>query len=557
MLENDFGQIAVVLLVAAGVGGLAQLLRQPLIIAYIAVGLIVGPTWLGIVTATEQVELLAHVGIAVLLFLVGLKLDLHLIRTTGPVALVTGLGQVLFTSVVGFGITWALGYDVVTAIYVAVALTFSSTIIIVKLLSDKRELDELHGRIAVGFLIVQDIVVVLAMIVITTVGVGAEQGIGAPLLRTALSGVGLLAGIALLARFVLPRMLDRMARSSELIVLFGLAWAVGVGALAEWVGLSLEVGAFLAGISLASTSYREAIGARLVSLRDVLILFFFIDLGATMEFGEATAQIGPALVLSAFVLVGNPVIVMVIMGVMGYRKRVSFLSGLAVAQISEFSLILMALALSVGHVTGRAVSLVTVVGIVTIGLSTYLILYSKQIYARIAPLLSVFERRHPAHDEPARDGRGYEAVVIGGGRFGGALLANLGEHRERVLVVDHDPRVLQSWRDRGAETLYGDITEPELASALPLSQARAVVCTVPDLSVNLTLLDTLRRHDFHGRIAVTALGQDDAEVLAAHEGVTVLRPFAAAADLTLPRIFGRDIDRGPASDAGPDAEERD
>jgi Kef-type K+ transport system membrane component KefB len=538
MFDSDFGQIAAILLIAAAVGGLARLLRQPLIIAYIAVGILVGPSALGLVTATEQVALLAEVGIAVLLFLVGLKLDLHLIRTTGPVALLTGLGQVLFTSVLGFGITYALGYDVVTAIYVAVALTFSSTIIIVKLLSDKRELDELHGRIAVGFLIVQDIVVVLAMIVITTVGVGTREGIGGELAATAIGTVALLVGIALLARFVLPGLLDRMAGSSELVVLFGLAWAVGVAALSAWLGLSMEVGAFLAGVSLASTSYREALGARLVSLRDILILFFFIDLGSTMEFGEATAQLGPAMLLSAFVLIGNPIIVMVIMGLMGYRKRTSFLSGLAVAQISEFSLILMALALTVGHVGSEALSLVTVVGVITIGLSTYLILYSKQIYARIAPALSVFERSVPTRGtDGAGGGEPYDAVVIGGGRFGRALVGALQDGR-RLLVVDQDPHVLGEWRNRGYETLYGDISEPELALSLPLGEARAVVCTVPELSVNLTLLDTLRRHGFGGTIALTALGEHEAGVLEDEEGVTVLRPFAAAADHSQPAVFG-------------------
>ncbi|MBO1750532.1 cation:proton antiporter [Actinotalea sp. BY-33] len=552
MLESDFGQIAAILIIAAAAGALAQMLRQPLVVAYIAVGILVGPAALGLITATEQVALLAKVGIAVLLFLVGLKLDLHLIRTTGPVALVTGLGQVVFTSVIGFGITWALGYDVVTAVYVAVALTFSSTIIIVKLLSDKRELDELHGRIAVGFLIVQDVVVVLAMIVITAIGVGTDQDVGTEVAWTALRGAAFLVGIALLARYVLPRLLDRLASSGELIVLFGLVWAVAVAAASDAIGLSMEVGAFLAGVSLASTSYREALGARLVSLRDVLILFFFIDLGSTMEFAEARAQVVPALLLSAFVLIGNPVIVMVIMGVMGYRKRVSFLAGLAVAQISEFSLILAALAMSVGHIGSEALSLVTMVGVITIGLSTYLILYSKEIYARIAPALSVFERASP-HRGVEDDGEGepYDAVVIGGGRFGGAVVDGLRTAGGRVLVVDLDPHVLAGLREAGVETLYGDITEPELTLALPLHETHAVVCTVPELSVNLTLLDSLRRLEFRGVVALTALGSHESMVLEAEPGVTVLRPFAEAADQVLPRL-SRERGRGSGGDGGLD-----
>lgn len=540
MLDSDFAQIALILLVAAAVGGLAQLLRQPLIVAYIAVGVLVGPA-LGLVTATEQVSLLAEVGIAVLLFLVGLKLDLHLIRTTGPVALVTGLAQVVFTSVVGFGIALALGFDTVSSLYIAVALTFSSTIIIVKLLSDKRELDELHGRIAVGFLIVQDIVVIVAMIVITAIGDrGAAEGtVLVDMAFTAARGVVFVLAIAVLARFVLTRVLDRMAASPELLVLFGVAWAVAVAAVSDGLGLSMEVGAFLAGVSLASTAYREALGARLVSLRDILILFFFIDLAATMEFSDALDQVGPALLLSLFVLVGNPLIVMVVMGLMGYRKKVSFLSGLAVAQISEFSLILTALGLSLGHIESPVLGLVTVVGIVTIALSTYLILYSKQIYEWLAPALSVFERATPSKgDEPEAGGDPYDVVIVGAGRFGGALVEQFHTRGDRLLLVEHDPHLLSVWRERGVDTLYGDVTEPELAGALPLGEVHVVVCTVPELTVNLVLLDAVRAYGYTGLVALTAHTAHDAEALRDRPGVLVLRPLHEAAGQVLPRLGG-------------------
>jgi Kef-type K+ transport system membrane component KefB len=513
------------------------LLRQPLLVAYIAVGILVGPSVLGLVTATEQVELLAQVGIAILLFLVGLKLDLHLIRTTGPVALVTGLAQVVFTSVVGYGIALALGFDTVPALYIAVALTFSSTIIIVKLLSDKRELDELHGRIAVGFLIVQDLVVILAMIVITAVGESGDGAVGGEIVAAAVRGLAFVVAVALISRLVLPRVLGRFAASPELMVLSGVAWAVTVAAASDGLGLSMEVGAFLAGVALASTPYREALGARLVTLRDILILFFFIELGAALEFRDALDQLGPALIFSAFVLIGNPIIVMIVMGLMGYRKRVGFLSGLAVAQISEFSLILVALGLTYGHIESPVLGLVTVVGIVTIGLSTYLILYSKQIFDRISPLLSVFERRRPSRGEGQdQGGEPYDVIVVGGGRFGGAVLQGLRQREARVFLLDFDPHVLGHWAGHGIETLYGDVSEPEIAAALPLHEARAVVCTLPDRSANLVLLDSLRRNGFDGTIALTAHDERDAAVLEAQEGVTVLRPFGEAASFTLDRL---------------------
>jgi Kef-type K+ transport system membrane component KefB len=387
MLESPFVQMAAVLVVAAVIGGFALSLRQPLIVAFIAVGVLVGPASLGWVTAGTELELLASLGIAVLLFLVGLKLDPQLIRTTGPVALAAGLGQVAFTSLVGFLIGLGLGLDVLSAVYVAVALTFSSTIIIVKLLSDKRELDDLHGRIAVGFLIVQDIVVVIALIVITALGdVGGDE-VGNRLILTLFRGIGFLAVLLGLMKWVLPSLVGRVARNKELLVLFGVAWAVGLAAVGEVLGFSVEVGAFLAGFSLASTPYREAIASRLVSLRDFLLLFFFIDLGAKLELDLIGGQVGDAIVLSLFVLIGNPIIVMLIMGIMRYRSRTSFLAGLTVAQISEFSLILAALGVRVGHIDDSVLGLVTLVGLITIGLSTYLILYSHPLYERLSPIL--------------------------------------------------------------------------------------------------------------------------------------------------------------------------
>jgi Kef-type K+ transport system membrane component KefB len=325
--ENLFVQVAAALTVAVVLGLIATLLKQPLIVAFIATGILVGPEVLGIIEAPNEIALLAKIGISILLFVVGLKLDVREIRMVGPVALATGLGQVVFTSVFGFVIALALGFDVVPALYIAVALTFSSTIIIVKLLSDKRELDHLHGRIAIGFLIVQDIAVVLAMIALTAFDVSEGSNPMSEVVGVLVRGGALVIGLGAVMRWVLPPVVHRMAHSAELLVLFAIAWAVALAAVTDLLGFSEEVGAFLAGMSLASTPYREAIGGRLTSLRDFLLLFFFIDIGTTLEVGLASSQLVAATLLSLFVLIGNPIIVMVIMGLMRYPKRVSFLAG--------------------------------------------------------------------------------------------------------------------------------------------------------------------------------------------------------------------------------------
>ncbi|WP_138440651.1 MULTISPECIES: cation:proton antiporter family protein [Marinobacter] len=532
MLENVFTQIGIILGLAVIGGGLAQMLRQPLIVAFIAVGIVLGPSATGMVAHSSEVELFARLGIALLLFIVGLKLDLHIIRTVGPVALASGLGQVVFTSVIGYLIAIMLGMSPVTALYVAVALTFSSTIIIVKLLTDKREVDSLHGRIAVGFLIVQDIVVVLVMIGLTAFG-QADAGVhlGWEAAKVLIKGALMLTVVALLMRYVLPGLLHRLAHSQELLMLFAIAWAVLGAVTGEVLDFSKEVGAFLAGVSIASTPYREQVAARLASLRDFLLLFFFIELGSTLDLSTLGAQVGAAIALSAFVLIGNPLIVLVIMGLMGYRRRTGFLAGLTVAQISEFSLILAALGLSLGHITQETLGLITLVGLITISASTYMILYSHQLYERLAPYLAVFERRvtHRELDALTDIQDEIDVVLVGLGRYGAALAANLRDSGCRLQAVDFDPAVVRTHDQEGYPVKYGDAEDPEFIASLPLKHTRWVVSTVRDQAINKMLLHGLRQSNYNGAIAIATSSQRHARELS-EEGVDlVLIPYADAA----------------------------
>ncbi|HSH43024.1 MAG TPA: cation:proton antiporter family protein [Arenicellales bacterium] len=540
MIENVFLQIAAVLGVAAVAGGIAMLLRQPLIVAFIAVGILLGPAGLGWVEESGEIELFARLGIALLLFVVGLKLDLHVIRTVGPVALASGLGQVAFTSIVGFLIAIALGMSSTAAVYVAVALTFSSTIIIVKLLSDKREVDTLHGRIAVGFLIVQDIVVVLVMIGLTAAGqAGGGLGLGLEVLLVVAKGTLLLAAVAVLMRYVLPRLLDRLAHSPELLMLFSIALAVLGASVGDALGFSKEVGAFLAGVAIASTPYRELVAARLVSLRDFLLLFFFIELGAGLDMGTLGSQIDKAAVFSVFVLVGNPLIVMIIMGYMGYRRRTGFLAGLTVAQISEFSLILAALGLSLGHLDRNTVGLITLVGLVTISASTYMILYSHALYARLAPYLKIFERR-VAYREIGRstgDEDNVDILLFGLGRFGAEIAGNLRERGCRILAVDIDPEKVKLFARDGYQARYGDAEDPEFLASLPLDKVSWVVSTVRDRMLDKALLRALRHQGYQGQVAAASSSRFEAKVLESEGVDMVLIPYSDAAREAADRLY--------------------
>jgi Kef-type K+ transport system membrane component KefB/Trk K+ transport system NAD-binding subunit len=540
---TPFAEVAGVLAVAAVVAAAGLKLRQPLIISFLFAGILVGPAVIGLVKDVHQIELLASIGISLLLFVVGLKLDVGMIRTVGPVALATGLGQVAFTSLIGFFIALGFGMGVVTAVYVAVALTFSSTIIIVKLLSDKKEIDSLHGRIAVGFLIVQDIVAILALIGLTAFGGGHdEHGFLTQSLWVLGKGFLMLGAIVALMKWALPRVLNYVARLPELLVLFAITWAVVLSSTAEVLGFSKEVGAFLAGISLASTQQRDAIGARLVVLRDFLLLFFFINLGAQLDLSALGAELGKASVFSLFVLVGNPLIVLAIMGLMGYRKRTGFMSGLAVAQISEFSLILAALGQSLGHIDMAAMSLITLVGLVTIFASTYMILYSGPLYAKLSGILSVFERSNPHREtqagERAAETDGQLLILMGLGNYGSAIASRLKQHGWQVLAVDFDPQALRRAREMGLPVLYGDVGDPEMLAQLSLDKARWVLCAVRDYDINVTLFNLLRETGFDGRIALTAADRAQAEAYRRLGAHLVLQPFVDAAEQAVEVVTG-------------------
>ncbi len=541
-VEGVYSEFALLLGVSALAGAIAVRLRQPLIVAYMLVGILAGPAAFGLVQAHDQIDLLAQIGITVLLFLVGLKLDLQYVRHIGPVALATGLGQLAFTILFGFLIVLGLGKDWLTALYVAVALTFSSTIIIVKLLTDKRELDSLHGRIAIGFLIVQDIAVVVAMMAVSAMRAadgegGAAWEVGLSILLRIIAAAAL---IYLLMRYILPWLVERMAKSAELLLIFAIAWGTAFAALGEWIGFSKEAGAFLAGFTLASSGYREAVSAKLANIRDFLLLFFFLDLGAKLDFSVLGEEVWPAVALSLFVLIGNPLIVMAIMGYMGYRKRTGFLAGLTVAQISEFSIIFVAMGIGLGHIGVEALGLTTLVGLITITLSTYMILNSQALYSGLERWLKPFERRRPfrevAVEQQPVPAHRPDVIVFGLGRYGSRLAARLHDAGLEVMGVDFDPEVARSVRRRGIPVRFGDGGDEHFLESLPLHTASWVVCTLPRLDENITLVDALPRQGFRNRIAVVARDDREAEELGRAGATRVFYPFRDAADFAAREI---------------------
>jgi len=548
---TPFYELTALLMMATAIGFISLQLRQPMIVSFIVVGMLAGPAFLGIVQSYEHIELLAELGVAVLLFLVGLKLDIHLVKTMGLVALATGLGQVIFTAIIGFFIAIAIGMNTITALYVAVALTFSSTIIIVKLLTDKREVDSLHGRIAIGFLIVQDLIVVLAMIMLSAFGVGAQGGaesnVAIHIASVLLYSAVMLLLIGLFIQYIATPLVSRIAHSPELLVIFAITWAALLATLGSYFGFSRELGGLLAGISLASTPFRDAIAARLASLRDFLLLFFFITLGAQLNLNQLGEQIIPAIIFSLFVLIGNPLIVLCIMGTMGYRKRTGFFAGLTVAQISEFSLILMAMGLKLGHVTNDSLGLVTLVGLITIALSVYMITYSQTLYQWLEPVLGIFERQIPYQEEPGYKqqlaSKHYDIMLFGLGRYGKAISEQFAQEHVNILAIDFDPEEVQRWQAQGLNAMYGDACDIEFITTLPLAQVKWVICAIPEHALGLThqdprrvLIEGLKQHHFTGKIAVSTQKTHEIEILRNLGADLVFLPFSDAANRAVEKI---------------------
>lgn len=504
-LHSLFEEMALLLLAAVMAGVLAVRLRQPLIIAFIIVGIIAGPVGLNIIRSTDQLRLLAEMGLALLLFVVGLKLDPQLIRRMGTVSLATGLGQMVFTGLVGFAVARGFGMSLMSATYIAAAIVFSSTILIVKLLSDKRDTDSLYGRISIGFLIVEDIVVVLAMIVLSSFTGRSNASPAMLVLIILLKGGGLFLGVWFLSKYIFPRFLPSVSRSTELLVLFGITWAIALAAISELMGFNKEVGAFIAGLSLASTMYRDLLSTKLSSLRDFLLLFFFLELGSHLNLQSVGTQIGAALVLSLLVLLGKPFIVMVILGRMGYRRRTAFMAGLTVAQISEFSLLLVAIGASAGHIGSDELGLVTLVLMITMGVDVHLIIHAQTLYGWVGKYLRIFERKDPyREDDNTRSLSNIEdnsVILIGLGRYGSKIFGQMIGRGRKTVGVDFDPEAVKAWKAKGEDVVFGDAEDPDFAHSLPLSNARWVVSSIRDNHLNNGIITALRNEGYKGLFA--------------------------------------------------------
>ena len=530
-----FVELSVIIVIAMLVSLLMRALKQPLIVGYIFTGILVGPYFLNLIQNGDVIELFSKIGITILLFIVGLNLSPNVIREVGKVSFLTGIGQVLFTAIIGFFIASALGIDRVAAMYVAIALTFSSTIIILKLLSDKGDLNKLYGKIAIGFLLVQDIVATVILL-FTSSFAGGEGSMLFIALMTMIKGSLLILAMVAVSQYILPRISKYIAASQELLFLFSLSWGLGIATLFSLLGFSVEIGALVAGVALSMTPYAFEVASRMRPLRDFFILLFFILLGSHMVFENIFALIIPAILLSVFVLIGNPIIVVILMNVLGYSKRTGYQAGLTVAQISEFSLILATLGFEFGHISREILSLITFVGLITIAGSTYLILYSDEIYPYVEKFLSFLEIYKNGNKR--NKNKSYNSILFGYQRVGQDFIEALNRLDLAYIVIDFNPESIKKLEEEGIPFKYGDAKDPEFLSELDFKNLRYMVSTIPEFETNLMLVRRIRTKNKRAIMILISHDREEAMALYAEGASYVIMPHYLGAQYAV-RLIGR------------------
>lgn len=507
-MHDVFTELSLIIAIGAAVSLGMRLLKQPLIIGHILTGIVVGPLVLGIVGSAETIEVFSKIGIALLLFIIGLGLNPKVIKEVGKVAAIAGGLQIFFTAAFGWVAATVLGFSKTESVILAIALSFSSTIIILKLLSDKKEQTRLYGKVTIGILLVQDVVATLVLLFVTAQSgkTGFSPG---EMLFLAGKGVALAVPLFYIGNKILPKMHNLIAGSQEFLFLFALGWGFGVAALFQAAGFTIEIGALLAGVCLASLPYTQEISSRLRPLRDFFVVVFFINLGAQLSFGNALVVM-PAVAVSVIIVVLiKPLIVMMSMGLLGYTKRTSFKAAVTLAQISEFSLVLGTIALTSGKVSKDFMSILTLTALITIAISTYLIMYSDRLYATIEKHLSLFERAKTQYEQK-ESRHHYELVLFGYQRGGHEFVKVFKSLKKRFVVVDYDPDMIDKLEHEQIDYIYGDATDVELLEEVGLDKSKMIVSTITDHETNKFLVSLIGKVNSHAVIITHADTVDQA-----------------------------------------------
>ena len=519
--------IALCIIAAWTLGVAAQHFRQPVILAYLVGGFILGPAGFGWIQGQETVETISELGLIFLLFMIGLEIDLKKIISAGRSILVTAVSQILGGCILGVLFFRLIGFPMGggkwDALYLGVAAALSSTVIIVKVLYDKRELDTLPGRVTLGVLVLQDLFAILFLAVQPSLD-HLQWGT----LLFSFARAGLLVAAALAAsRYLLPHLFRSVARLPELVLVGAIAWCFLVAELAARLQLSREMGALIAGVSLSTFPYALDVTAKVTSLRDFFVTLFFVGLGMTIPV-PGIALVGLAIVFALFTVASRLATTFTPLYFLKQGLRASLLPAINISQVSEFSLVVMALGLRKGHITPETKGLVSFAFVLLAVLSTFAMTKSDPLIRFLIPSLKGFGLKDLDDAMPAGNeggpGHGARILILGFFRTASSLVEELSRCKQKLLsevaVVDFNPHVHAELRHRGIKVIYGDISQRETLMHVGVGSAEILVCTIPDSllkgTTNVKLVRQLRDMNPKAKIITTAdILQDVQELYAA------------------------------------------
>lgn len=484
MEQSIFLQLSAVMVFAAIASLIARAFRQPMVIAYIATGFLAGPSVFNIIHDHEAFESFSEIGITLLLFIIGLGLNVAVIKSTGKPAFLVFLSIIFGVCGLGFGASQIFNLTLAESLIMATALLFSSTIIVVKSLSDKKEQSRLYGQLAIGVLLVEDIFATIALLFVSATASSAGAA-GGDFIALIAKGVLLGSILAFVGVYIMPKLAKLFAANQELLYIFALGWAFGVASIFYISGFSIEVGALFAGVALAHLPYVQSIATRLKPLRDFFIVLFFIGLGESLLVKDLTSSIIPALVFSSLVLIMKPLLTMITLGALGYTKQTSFKAAVHLSQISEFSIVLIVLAVNTGLVGNRLITIATLTALITIAVSAYLMKYDDRLYHHFHKQLSIFERTK-TKNEMSSIGH-YPLVLLGYKQGGYSFVQTFRSMKKKYVVIDYNPDVIENLEHQHINHIYGDATDLELLDEIGVHKSELVISTINDASTNRML----------------------------------------------------------------------
>lgn len=529
-MQSIFFEISIVLIVGTLFAALAKFLRQPLIPAYIIAGVVLGPPLLHIIRSGELLSALSTFGIAFLLFLVGIELDLRKFLKTSRVAVIVGVVQMVFTMSIGYVLSRWMGFEFMSALFLAIALGFSSTIVVMKLLGERKELDTLYGQIVIGIMLTQDFVAVVFLLFFN-IAAGEAIDIASEVFFTIVKGVFLFSIALVTSRYLLVHVFRYFARTPELLFLGAICWCLIFTMLASILGFSIEVGSLLAGVSLSFLPYHIEIASRVKSLRDFFLPIFFATLGAQLVFSGDIAIAVPTIVFSALVLVGSPIVVLLLLLARGYRTSTAFQAGASIGQVSEFSFVLVSLGATKGLISQDIVALVALTGLVTMTLSSYCIEYSDFLYDRVKRLLRPLERRRKHHRlELVPEKLSKHVVLFGYHTMGFKIREYLDKQKKHYMIVDYNPDTIARLSGEHVPHLYGNMSDDDILERVRASEASLLISTVPHAKRTMELLRYVQKNHIRATVIVTAYHISDALDFYAHGAHFVLYPETISAE---------------------------